>query len=666
MPPVSEKQRRAMYAAAEGRSTLGIPKSVGKEFIGKDALSDAIHKAITDAKHEPVSEKQRKAMYAAAEGESKLGIPEKVGKEFTDSADQICAGIMLRAPGPLFLLVQNADDGQWVQPGGHVEDGESLEEAAQREAYEEVGPYVGGPRVLFRRSKSNGIDFTCYLQDVEVFHPEIDEESLNARWVTADDLPDNTHPEVAKSIAIAAGNELDIAKAIRSGEVYSPQPYENAWYFAVRITGTGVSYRASLDEYVYRPPEVFLSDEMLERYTGLDLIFEHPEESILNTEEYRNRSIGKVILPYVKEDVKEAWGIAKVLDSDAAELMMQSHISTSPAVVFRDAGSTETIEVDGKKVLVEGNPSLIDHLAICQEGVWDKGGKPNGVKLQEDSTVDNENEMPAWADDVMKKLDSMNARMDAIENKGGDKFADAEEKEDCAKSDSSEEAEEAGEREEKHEEEAIKELEMAKKEGEEEKREEKSDRKDARKDASEEEKEDARKDSEDRKDRKDEAYMDSQKRENAELRRKIEQMEARLKPLSHADRDALSQAQARADGVMQLFGKTANAPLAGENPVAYRKRLADSLKKYSADMKSVRMDSLTGEAFDLVESKIYADAQSAALNPAEAPVGRLIPMVRRDSTGREVTTFAGDPNAWMQHFKSAGAVCRINRARKES
>jgi hypothetical protein len=34
MPVVSEAQRRAMYAAKEGKSTLGIPKSVGEEFIG--------------------------------------------------------------------------------------------------------------------------------------------------------------------------------------------------------------------------------------------------------------------------------------------------------------------------------------------------------------------------------------------------------------------------------------------------------------------------------------------------------------------------------------------------------------------------------------------------------------------------------------------------------
>ena len=33
MPVVSKQQQKAMYAAAEGKSTLGIPKKVGKEFV---------------------------------------------------------------------------------------------------------------------------------------------------------------------------------------------------------------------------------------------------------------------------------------------------------------------------------------------------------------------------------------------------------------------------------------------------------------------------------------------------------------------------------------------------------------------------------------------------------------------------------------------------------
>jgi hypothetical protein len=40
-PPVSEAQRRAMFAAKAGRSTLGIPKSVGEKFVGK--AHDAIY-----------------------------------------------------------------------------------------------------------------------------------------------------------------------------------------------------------------------------------------------------------------------------------------------------------------------------------------------------------------------------------------------------------------------------------------------------------------------------------------------------------------------------------------------------------------------------------------------------------------------------------------------
>lgn len=36
MPPVSEQQRKAMRAAAAGKSNIGIPKKVGKEFSDAD------------------------------------------------------------------------------------------------------------------------------------------------------------------------------------------------------------------------------------------------------------------------------------------------------------------------------------------------------------------------------------------------------------------------------------------------------------------------------------------------------------------------------------------------------------------------------------------------------------------------------------------------------
>lgn len=36
MPSKTPRQRRAMYAAAAGKSKIGIPKKVGKEFVKAD------------------------------------------------------------------------------------------------------------------------------------------------------------------------------------------------------------------------------------------------------------------------------------------------------------------------------------------------------------------------------------------------------------------------------------------------------------------------------------------------------------------------------------------------------------------------------------------------------------------------------------------------------
>ena len=60
MPPVSEAQRRAMWAAAEGHSTLGIPQSVGRKFVRDDASVDTGSTAASHlAEHERLSNAPR-------------------------------------------------------------------------------------------------------------------------------------------------------------------------------------------------------------------------------------------------------------------------------------------------------------------------------------------------------------------------------------------------------------------------------------------------------------------------------------------------------------------------------------------------------------------------------------------------------------------------------
>jgi hypothetical protein len=66
MPVKSQSQAAAMHAAEEGRSTLGIPKSVGKKFVSAShgqkvkKLPKHVRKA---AKRGLISEKQLKKMH---------------------------------------------------------------------------------------------------------------------------------------------------------------------------------------------------------------------------------------------------------------------------------------------------------------------------------------------------------------------------------------------------------------------------------------------------------------------------------------------------------------------------------------------------------------------------------------------------------------------------
>ena len=45
MPSVSDKQAIAMQLAAAGKSKLGIPKKVGKEFVKADKVAKGLRKA---------------------------------------------------------------------------------------------------------------------------------------------------------------------------------------------------------------------------------------------------------------------------------------------------------------------------------------------------------------------------------------------------------------------------------------------------------------------------------------------------------------------------------------------------------------------------------------------------------------------------------------------
>ncbi|HEY6030500.1 MAG TPA: DUF2213 domain-containing protein [Gaiellaceae bacterium] len=163
-----------MEAAAHGRSALGIPKSVGEEFVGKDA---------------------------------DLGN----GK--------FAAGVAYVAPdGDVLLLRRSSGEanfaGHWSLPGGGGDEGETPEQTARRESIEEMGDNVpeGRMRAMNRRKTPTGMVFHTFAQPVnEKFVPKLNGEHSGYAWAPLDMLPRPLHPAVEENLTKNLGAAADMA-----------------------------------------------------------------------------------------------------------------------------------------------------------------------------------------------------------------------------------------------------------------------------------------------------------------------------------------------------------------------------------------------------------------------------------------------------------------------
>jgi len=424
-------------------------------------------------------------------------------------------------------------------------------------------------------------------------------------------------------------NETEIAIAIRDGQLPSPQILDNMALFAVRITGTGTAYRTKFDEYTYRPPENYLNDAFLARCNGLPVIFEHPEEGTLDSDEYHERNVGSIVLPYIVGD--EVWGIARIYDESAIQIMSNEQMSTSPSVVFHNPDVNSTMQLDDDtEILIEGKPSLLDHLAICESGVWDKGRSPAGVKVDKlgDSTMEEVKKPDAEGaslkamevseqgvmEKILEAITALGARMDKMETAKPDTKAAAapgqEKKPDtkvaAAKPDTEVAAAPGQENM------PTKPMPTAA----------------------------------------DADYMS--KADGDALRSQVAELAGR-QPRERADGEEaeLAESQAKADSVANSFGERAPAPLIGESPFAYRQRMAARFKKHSKTYADMNIASITdAKLFGVIEAQIYSDAQSAAMSPLDVPKHTLREVVKNDATGRRITSFVGDPSACWDQFKS--------------
>jgi len=533
------------------------------------------------------------------------------------------AGIMFLTPDGETLLLRRGNGGDfphtWGFPGGHLEEGEDDEQAARRETLEETGHSYKGP---LTRLCTNGQFATFLARGVEKFEVTLCEESTGYAWCKPEEAPLPLHPGIDRAFRIAAAHtELDVATLVRDGDLPSPQPFSGSVYFALRITGTGHSYRSAHDEHAWRDPSIYLTPEFLARCNGLPVIWLHTEGPMLDGESLSKQIVGTIMLPYIQGD--EVWGIARIIDMDAAKHMASVQLSTSPNAVFAESSGNVKVPLkDDSPLLIEGNPVLIDHLAVCELGVWDKGGPPMGVQVDQlkevqsmagetsdDKTVtktelsltDIMTAISAMADSTSK----LHARLDSVEkNMPAPALTSA--------SDAKKDADEAEEKEK---------AEKARKDAEEEKV-----KADAKKDADEKEAEEkAKKDAMDKEDCK-----------------------------ADADPEAMADSQARADSVYQLHSLSAPRPMDGETPRPYRIRLARKMQPHSKTWAKADLAAIKDEvAFSMAEAAIYADAATAS-NFIGAASGDGLRAIRRvdPDTGHNVTTYAGRAGAWCADFKA--------------
>ena len=178
------------------------------------------------------------------------------------------AGILFVHDGRVLLLKRAASakdhPGTWGLPGGHVEAGETSEQAARRETREEVGHDHTGP---LHPLYSSDDGFVCYGAACEKrFAPRLNHEHDAARWASFDQLPEPLHPSLKESLMSFfrqkpkqandklvegksdAARSKNIATEVRSGK--SPQQAAAIAYSVQRKAGgsdAATSFRQALD-----------------------------------------------------------------------------------------------------------------------------------------------------------------------------------------------------------------------------------------------------------------------------------------------------------------------------------------------------------------------------------------------------------------------------------
>ena len=120
-------------------------------------------------------------------------------KEYVGHPQLAVGGIVIKDNKVLLVRRGQApSEGLWAIPGGKVELGESLQEATEREVFEETGLRIHAKEPLFtfdviEKDREGRIRFHYVIVDLMADFVSGDpnplDDAVEARWISADELP---------------------------------------------------------------------------------------------------------------------------------------------------------------------------------------------------------------------------------------------------------------------------------------------------------------------------------------------------------------------------------------------------------------------------------------------------------------------------------------------
>jgi 8-oxo-dGTP pyrophosphatase MutT (NUDIX family) len=157
--------------------------------------------------------KKRKSVADYLAGFTNPGIVRSAKK----SAPARAAGIALitRDDGHVLFLQRSGDDhdGEWCLPGGGLEPGETEEQAAVRELFEETGIKLDddGSRIKVGTTTNSEIEYATFAQKVDTkIEPRLNGEHSAWRWASLDTPPEPLHPWVRAALPLVKSAAVDL------------------------------------------------------------------------------------------------------------------------------------------------------------------------------------------------------------------------------------------------------------------------------------------------------------------------------------------------------------------------------------------------------------------------------------------------------------------------